>query len=155
MKRAGSIGLFQFNSILDVKQSSKLTQLFSGDNLVQFFQSLFVFSLTLGAIIAVVRLIWAGYLYMGSAEMWSSKGEARKVFTSVVFGTLLLLAIWLILRQINPRILNLDILAPIRDSQTKGLTAQPVQQPNTQGTAGGGGNCTLTNPSTGACLVWQ
>ncbi len=58
---------------------------------------------------AVLRLVYAGYMYMGS-DMWSSKGKAREIIRDTTLGILLLLAIWLILFQINPNILNLNIL---------------------------------------------
>lgn len=160
--RFASSTLFQgagFTAISGTKatQSSRLSQLFSGTDLVQFVQSLFIFALTLGAIIAVVRLMYAGYLYMGSGGMWGSIEKAKEIFGNVVFGTLLLLAVWLILNQINPNILNLDILSTIRQNKATGLKSLPASKLNaqTQGNAAGGAGCTLTDPRTGACLSWQ
>ncbi|MCE9541775.1 hypothetical protein K8R03_04450 [Candidatus Kaiserbacteria bacterium] len=88
---------------------SKLEQVYSGTDLSSFISTLFTFSLSLGAILAVLRLGWAGYLYM-TTDSWGSKGHAKEVIGDVVLGLILLLAIWLILHQINPDILKLDVL---------------------------------------------
>jgi|SRR3989339_2129917 len=86
----------------------------SGQTLSQFINNVFIFSLSIGAIMAVVRIVWGGYLYMGN-EMWSTKSRAKEVMRDAVLGLLLLLAIYLILFQINPDLVNLDVLKTIRD----------------------------------------
>ena len=101
-----------------VEQSSKLSGLYSSGDLVTFINRLFVFSLTVGAIIAVVRIMIAGYLYMGHGDMWSSLNRAKEILTDVVFGLLLLLAIYLILFQINPNLLNLDVLKSFKSNSS-------------------------------------
>ena len=79
------------------------------NSLGTYFSNLFKIALSAGAILAVVRLVWAGYNYMGS-DMWSTKDKAKGIIQEVVWGMLLLLGTYLILYQINPCILNLDIL---------------------------------------------
>lgn len=103
-----------FVPLADVSRSSKLGDLYatSGD-LSTFINSLFKFSLAIGALAAVLRLAYAGYLYMGQAEMWSHKGQARTIIGDVTLGLLLLLGIWLILNQINPDIIKLNALKNI------------------------------------------
>ena len=73
------------------------------------------FAITIGAIVAVLRIAYAGYLYMGS-DMWSSKGKAKEVLGEVTLGLLLLLGVYLILYQINPDIVTLKALDVIRSS---------------------------------------
>ena len=97
-----------FVPLADVK-GSRLEQIYSGTDLSAFVNNLFTFSLSVGAILAVLRLGWAGYLYM-TTDSWGSKGHAKEVIGDVVLGLVLLLAIWLILHQINPDILKLNIL---------------------------------------------
>ncbi len=101
----------QFQPLENVDQSSKLTNLYNsqGAGFGTYINRMFEFALTVGAILAVVRIAYGGYLYMGS-EMWTSKGRAREVIRDAVVGLLLLLAIYLILYQINPEILNLNVL---------------------------------------------
>jgi ABC-type nickel/cobalt efflux system permease component RcnA len=67
----------------------------------------FQVAINVGAILAMMRIMWAGWLYMGAADMWSHKSEAKQVFQDAIIGLLILLAIWLILHQINPDILNI------------------------------------------------
>ncbi len=89
-------------------------------SLAKFFTELFKVALSVGAMIAVLRLVYAGYMYMGS-DLWSSKGKAREIISSTVLGLFLLLAIWLILFQINPQILNLKITFPKTAAPAGGL----------------------------------
>ena len=97
----------------------------SGGDISTFLNNLFKFALAIGAIGAVLRLAYAGYLYMGAADMWSSKSEAKKVMGDVTLGLLLLLSIWLILYQINPDILTLNALKNIKPVQ--GGSSAPTQ----------------------------
>ncbi len=69
--------------------------------------SAFQIAISLGAILAMLRIGFAGYLYMGS-DMFTDKTHAKEVFRDAIIGLLLLLAIWLILYQINPDILTLS-----------------------------------------------
>lgn len=68
----------------------------------------FQVAINVGAILAMMRIMWAGWLYMGSADMWSNKHHAKEVFQNAIIGLLVLLAIWIILHQINPDILNIS-----------------------------------------------
>ncbi len=70
--------------------------------------TLFVVAINIGAILAMFRIAWAGWLYMGSADMWSEKQHAKNVFQDAIIGLLILLAIWIILNTINPDILNVS-----------------------------------------------
>ena len=100
-------------------KGSKLADIYSSStDLSSFISTLFTFSLSVGAILAVLRLGWAGYLYM-TTDSWGSKGHAKEVIGDVVLGLVLLLAIWLILHQINPDILKLNILQSVTPVNTK------------------------------------
>ena len=81
-------------------------------SLAPFVNAMFKASLAIGAMLAVLQLARAGFLYMGS-DMWSKKAQAKHLMSDALFGLLLLLAIWLILNQINPQLLNLDVLGKI------------------------------------------
>lgn len=131
--------LFQaFVPLADVSQSSKLGQLYQNStDLAGFVSGLFKFAIVIGAMVAIIRLVYAGYLYMGS-DMWSSKGKAKEVIGDVVLGILLLLAVWLILYQINPDILNLKALRQVQSHPTNG-GATSGGTTNTGGTNTGGG----------------
>jgi hypothetical protein len=112
---AGTTGLLfqavvQFTPLENSSQSPLLSGFFSGNNLPGFFNAIFTTALSIGAILAVLRLGYAGWLYMGSADMWGHKQEAKDVIFGAIMGLLLLIGIWVILYQINPNLLNLNIL---------------------------------------------
>ncbi len=99
-------------------EGSKLQTLFqSANGLGGLVSTIFTLSISAGAIFAVLRLSWAGYLYMTS-DSWGSKGHAKEVIGDVVLGLLLLLGIWLILYQINPDILRVDFLNGLKQINT-------------------------------------
>lgn len=89
-----------------------LTQAFGNTGstgLVELFNAAFRIAIAIGAILAVVRLVYAGFIYM-STDMFGVKNNAKEIIWSALTGLLLLLSIWIILNQINPDILNLDLL---------------------------------------------
>src|SRR3989344_903497 len=107
-------------------QGSALQDLYStsGDNaLASFFNKLFTFSLSIGAILAVVMIVWGGSLYMFK-DSFAAKTNAKEKITNAVIGLLLLLGIYLILYQINPDILKLEILFP-KSSGNPALQSAP------------------------------
>ena len=89
-----------------------LQSVYNSGNLAQYVNTLFTVALSVGAILAVLRIAYAGYLYMAT-DMWSTKGKAKEILGDVTLGLLLLLSIYLILNQINPEILKLDVLRNI------------------------------------------
>lgn len=97
---------------------SKLEKLYSTDqNLVTYLNTLFKMAISVGAIAAVLRMVYAGYIYMAS-DVWTSKDKAKGIFRDVFLGLVLLLSIYIILSQINPNLLNLDPkLAAISDAE--------------------------------------
>jgi hypothetical protein len=88
-----------------------MSNLFNPDNttLDVFFNYLFMAAIAAGAALAVLRLGYAGIMYM-MTDLISSKQNARQMISEVVLGLLLLLAVWIILNQINPDLLNLNVL---------------------------------------------
>ena len=88
---------------------SKLSNIYGSNGLRDYVNALFTFALSLGAVLAVLRIAYAGYMYMGT-DSWGNKSEAKKIIGDVIVGLLLLLSIWLILNQINPHLLDLNVL---------------------------------------------
>jgi hypothetical protein len=105
-----SVAFAQSASGGDICSGDPLTQLFCSTNLSQMLNSIFQAAIALGGILAMMRIAYAGWLYMGSADMWSSKTHAKEVFREAIIGLLILLSVWLVLYQINPDILKLQIL---------------------------------------------
>ncbi len=121
-----------FKALAETPPGSKLGQLYTSKDFSGFINGLFKFAIAIGAIAAVLRLAYAGYLYMGQSDMWSRKGEARDIIKDVTIGLLLLLGIYLILYQINPDILKLKALERIKP------VSQPGQQSSATPSYGGG-----------------
>lgn len=88
--------------------SNKLSDAYRTGELGRFMNKVFVGAISLGAILAVFRLAWAGFIYM-SSDLWTSKENAKEIIKETLLGLFLLLGIWLILYQINPDILKLKI----------------------------------------------
>ncbi len=107
-----------FYPLAQTPPGSKLGNIYgSSGDLSAFINGLFKFAIAIGAIGAVLRIAYAGYLYMGQSDMWSNKGQAKDILQDVTLGLLLLLAIYLILYQINPDILQLNALKNIKSVQ--------------------------------------
>ncbi len=108
----GSVG-----TQVPTNQIRPLSQLFDqNSSLADFFQALFYTAIAVGATLAVLRLGYAGFLYMGG-DSFGKISEAKRIMQDVVVGLLLLLAVYVILNQINPDILNLDVLRSVQSSQ--------------------------------------
>lgn len=110
-----SPGMVTLNGVGNAQQSPFLSRIFDPNtvSLAQFFNTLFKTAIVVGAMLAVLRLGYAGFIYM-TTDLPGAKGNARSVIGQAVLGLLLLLAVWLILNQINPDILNLDALRSIK-----------------------------------------
>jgi len=123
-----------FIPLANYSQSPQIAQAYRTNGLSQLINSIFSVSLSVGAILAVLRIAYGGYMYMGSADMWGNKQQAKEIIGDAIIGLLLLFAIYIILFQINPNLLNLDVLrdiTPVTSTPTVDNTAQLSQQPAT------------------------
>ena len=118
----------KFCPLANVDGSQKLSGIYSdaGTSLGKFVNGFFKVALSVGAILAVLQLTGAGFMYMGS-DMWSSKAKAREIIGNATIGLLLLIAIFLILNLINPKLLNLDVFKELPPIPTTS-SSQPTQQ---------------------------
>jgi hypothetical protein len=101
-------GTMGFVPLACTELGSKLSDIYSSNDLGAYVNKLFQFALSIGAIAAVIRIGWAGYLYMWNGDSQSKLTSAKTIMSNVALGLLLLLSIYLILYQINPNILKLD-----------------------------------------------
>jgi hypothetical protein len=92
----------------------------SSDGLVPFVNAMFKAALAIGAMLAVLQLARAGIYYMGS-DVWARKEQGKQLMRDALIGLLILLGIWMILNQINPQLLNLEILQKIDPGAIKGV----------------------------------
>jgi len=89
-----------------------LQNVYNTGNLAEYINTLFTTALSIGAILAVLRIAYAGYQYM-TTDAWGSKQHAKEILGDVTLGLLLLLSIFLILKQINPELLDLSVLTRV------------------------------------------
>lgn len=94
----------------DFERNSFLLSAMKSGSVAEFVSSAFKIAIVLGAMFAVLRIGYAGFLYM-TTDVIGDKGRARSILTSTTLGLVLLLGVFLILNQINPEILKLKILS--------------------------------------------
>lgn len=75
----------------------------------QYVNAVFRLAIGLGAGLAVIQIIVAGFKYMTSEAITDFKNARTEIVRTIV-GFLLLLSVWLILNVINPNITNLEAL---------------------------------------------
>jgi len=93
--------------------TSRFGDLYGGGNLGDFINNAVSIVIILATMIAVFRLMYAGFLYMTSFSE-QTKTKAKKDITNVFLGLLLLLGIVIFLEQINPdlTVFNLGLTLP-------------------------------------------
>ena len=114
-------------------KSPLLNQALSSNSLAAYLNNIFKIVLSVGAILAVLRIAYGGYMYMGSADMWGNKQQAKEIIGDAIIGLLLLFGMYLILFQINPNLLNLNVQKDIQPIQYNNPeTNANLQQASTQ-----------------------
>lgn len=78
-------------------------------SLVTYLQQMFTFAVGLASVLAVVMIVIGGIQYMTS-EVVTDKSDAVKKIQGAVLGLLLAISSVLILKTINPDLLNLDVI---------------------------------------------
>ena len=125
-------------------KSPKFVTAFKSKTLADYLNNIFEIVISIGGILAVLRIAYAGYLYMGSAGMWSTKEKAKEMLGDAIIGLLLLFAIYLILNLINPDLLNLNVkLTKVPTSTQTPAVTDDRTTPNTN--IPDGTPCTLPN----------
>jgi hypothetical protein len=105
----------------------------SNPSLPQLLQALFQLSLIAGAGLAVLMITIGGIQYM-TGDALHQKQEGRSRIQGAVFGLILLIFIYLLLRTINPQLLNFDIGSITRE-KSGAQSSAAVQQAQAQSSA--------------------
>lgn len=79
-------------------------------SLSDYINSFFLLTISVAAMLAVLRIAIGGFKYMTRTGSVNAAGEARKTIQGAVVGLLLLLGVVVILSTINEQILSLDAL---------------------------------------------
>lgn len=117
MRERAALFAGAFVQLADTTQSPLLNQAYQSNGLANFVNSLFKIAISVGAILAVLQITYAGFLYM-STEAFGEKSHAKEVIGNAVLGLLLLLSVYLILYQINPNLVSLKFLEGITPTNT-------------------------------------
>ena len=94
--------------VKDLGANPALNEDMKSADLSSFLNAAFKVTIIVGAMLAVARVGYGGFLYMGS-DSWTNKSHAKEVLVDALTGLVILLAIVLILQYINPQILNLNL----------------------------------------------
>ena len=79
----------------------------AAQNPSKFFNGMFMFGISIAAFLAVLMIAIGGIQYM-STDAVSGKTEGKERIQYAVMGLLLVLFSWILLKQINPEILNFN-----------------------------------------------
>ncbi|MEK9207173.1 MAG: hypothetical protein AAB922_01735 [Patescibacteria group bacterium] len=96
-------------------------------NPVSVIKNIYGISIGIGAMLAIVMIIWAGIEY-ATTEAIYGKSAAKEKWQGAVFGLVLLLASYIILRTINVDLvnINLDLGTPIKCTPTKDTDGKDI-----------------------------
>lgn len=110
-------------------------------------RALYMLSITVAALLAVVKIIFGGVKWMLS-DVVTDKSSAIKDIRGAVFGLLIVLAAVLILNTINPNLTKLNIL---QDAPSiSGVTGNPISTDNSPGS---GQTACQKDPSSSQCCL--
>lgn len=80
-----------------------------------FINSLYTLSISIAALLAVIKIVIAGVKWM-LTDIVTSKSEAKKDIEGALIGLLIILAAVLILKEINPNLVKVNLTFPVPPS---------------------------------------
>jgi len=92
-------------------------------SLTDAFQNLYTYIISIAGVIALMALIIGGILYLTSTGEPEKLDKAKKQILAALFGIVILLSSYLILRTINPELVSFEIL------RLKKITFHPLDLP--------------------------
>lgn len=110
-----------------------LTDIQGPKTIPQYINTIYILTITIGALAGVMRIAWAGVKYSLS-EIITEKESAKKDIRGVLLGLAILLIPFIVLNTINPDLVNLDVL-----KGAKTLTPTPYPTPTEQQIKAGDG----------------
>ena len=85
-----------------------LNDAISAASLSWFLTNIFKIAIAVGAILAVLRIAYGGFVWM-TTDAVGAKQNARTIIQNAALGLILLLAVVVILERINPNLLNVSL----------------------------------------------
>lgn len=99
----------KFVPIANTEGSQFLSNIYQSGNFAEYLNMVFRFAIVAGGILAVLKITYGGFLY-ATTETPSRKEAAKETIFNAILGLIILLAIFIILEQINPDLITLDFL---------------------------------------------
>ena len=93
---------------LSVGESADALGVTSGFNLIQFVNRLFLLSVGIAAVLAVIMIAIGGFRYMMSDSVFKTGGAKEMIFNAII-GLIIVLTAFLILHTINPEIVKMNL----------------------------------------------
>lgn len=84
----------------------------------EYINSVYVMLIIVGSLLGVMRIAWAGVKYSLS-DVVTEKSEAKHDMTGVLMGLAILLIPFVVLNEINPDLVKLDVLEEARNSSSE------------------------------------
>ena len=108
----------------------------------QYVRSIYILSMWLAGISALLMITVGGFWYMTSAGNTSRTGKAKGIITDAIIGLVLMLTAWLILNTINPDLTSITLSGAGGVSSVTSSGGGSASTPATSGTQGNCGGMT-------------
>ncbi len=110
-------------------------------------KGIYTLSLGLGALLALLMIVLAGYRYMTAQGNSQQVENAKDSFTSAFIGLIIIFVAFILLFLINPD------LTSFSDLPIPPIPAQPVSTATSTSPGGGGGAGAACTPAAGSCAT--
>lgn len=94
----------------------------------QYINQVYLLVIVVGSLLGVMRLAWAGVKYSLS-DVVTEKSDAKHAMTGVLMGLAILLIPFVVLKEINPDLVRLDVLREAQDIVPLPEASQPDNTP--------------------------
>jgi len=129
-------------------------QVEGGAGLVQYIESFYKFGLGAGAFLAIVMIMWGGFLYITSSGIASQAESGKHAVQMAFLGLVLLFTSYVLLQTINPAVLTLKFPKIDKVTPKGNLPEIPKlpEIPPEKGFVPGFGACVILTDSQGGTL---
>jgi hypothetical protein len=99
----------EYTLLAPIPLGGKITETLDGEGIFQdYLPGIFKTVIAFAAVLATVRIIWGGILYM-STDAIQGKSQGKTYITESIYGLVLISAAWLILYTINPKLVDIKL----------------------------------------------
>ena len=92
-------------TLLEPLPNLKTKQMQSTVSMSDYFQYMFDLLIAISAVLAVVKIVYGGFLYVTS-DSWRGKSDGKDHILNAIYGLLMILVSWLVLWTVNPKLVS-------------------------------------------------